>query len=138
MDRRARAAGTTVLYYVTLTPHLTVHTMNSYSSAICCCTLTYIWASEASFKATSPAALSQVSTVSFFFSMVPSYLCKKNARLHLLIPYHAFEGLDVNSLPSFRLFTRFPKPAMAVHPHWKQPRRALQSWNQKVHQLVAH
>ena len=30
----------------------------------------YVWASEASFKATSPAVLSQVSTVSFFVSLV--------------------------------------------------------------------
>jgi len=31
----------------------------------------YVWASEASFKATTPAVLSQVSTISFFVSLVP-------------------------------------------------------------------
>ena len=68
----------------------------------------YVWASEASFKATSPAVLSQVCTISFFVSLVPPYanamVQSINRWLFLQLPgsacsYHAFEGLDVNYLP---------------------------------------
>jgi hypothetical protein len=91
----------------------------------------YVWASEASFKATSPAVLSQVSTISFSVSLVCPYanamVQSINRWLFLHLPgsacsYHAFDfrglacELFTRGMPSFRLFERFPMPAMAVHP----------------------